>query len=217
MSHPAFASKEEAEAALEKLEEDLLEGRISEAEYKAKKEEINRQIKLLELEEKLIEGQISEEEYKREKARLLGEAPPAPEEAVEAIPEEVQKIFTIAKKLKDVREKREKLRELLLSKEISEPTFQKLDAEYEEKESVLIDQLKKLEETAKERLETIEKRLEGLKLEQEELKARFVLEEISKAEYDSKVGTIETEVKRLTSEKEEIERAIKLLEEEEES
>jgi len=208
MGSPAFATKEEAEAALEKLEEDLLEGRISEAEYKAKKEEITCQIKLLELEEKLIEGQISEEEYKREKARLLGEAPPVPKEAV---PEEAQKISTIARKLKEIREKREKLRELLLSKEISERTFQKIDAEYEEKEDILVNELRKLEEAAKERLKAIEERIEELKLQQEELKARFALEEITKAEYESKTQALEAELNKLASEREELENAIDLL------
>ncbi len=206
---PEFKTREEAKAALDRLDEELIEGKITEEEYRAKKAAIERQIELMDLEDMLIEGKITEEEYRKAKASLLGEAQPSPlgpEEASEV----AQKISQIASKLAEVREKREKLRDLLISKEISEPTFQKLDSEYEEKENSLELKIKELEEEARNRLKEIEQKLEEIKLMREETKARHLLGEVSDGEFRRRDVELARQAERLSKERDSISSALKL-------
>ncbi len=214
MGVPEFKTREEAKAALDRLDEELLEGKITEEEYRARKAEIERQIELMDLEDMLIEGKITEEEYKKAKASLLGEAKPAapPGELIPSaeVSEVAQKISQIASKLAEVKEKREKLRELLISKEISEPTFQKLDSEYEEKENSLELRIKELEAEAKSRLKEIEQKLEEIKLMREEIKARHLLGETPEAEFAKRDRELEAQAERLKAEQERISSALEL-------
>jgi len=207
-----FKTVKEAEKALEKVEEDLIMGRISEEEYKNQKRKIKAYISLLELDDMLIEGKITEEEYKKKKAEyqaiISGEA--AVEEEVEVAPlaEEVMKIVT---KIREVKEKRDKLRDLLVNKEISEKTFNKLDLEYEEKEKNLTTELSEKKEEVERRISEIEGELEKVRLQLEELRARLALEEISGSEYDSRKSELEKKEKRLSSEMMSLKEALELL------
>ena len=205
-----FKTREEAEKALEKIEEDLITGKISEEEYKKQKRRIKAYISLLEIEDLLIEGKITEEEYKKKKAEyeaiISGEVV---EEKEAPLAKEIKEIVS---KIKEVKEKREKLRDLLINKEISEVTFNKLDAEYEEKEKELTSKLAKKKEELNERISEIEKELEKVRLQQEELRARLALEEISGSEYDAKKSALESKEKALSSEMVSLKEALELLE-----
>lgn len=181
-------------------------GTMGSTEFKSK-EEAKRALD--QLDEELIEGKISEEEYRRAKASLLGKAEPVEAVSPEGVSEVARKISQMASKLSEIREKREKLRDLLISKEISEATFQKLDSEYEEKEKSLELKVKELEEESRERLKEIEQKLEEIKLMREEMKARHLLGEIPKSEYESKDGELASQAERLEAERESISSALK--------
>ncbi|HIE23826.1 MAG TPA: hypothetical protein EYP68_06320 [Candidatus Korarchaeota archaeon] len=205
-----FKTIKEAEKALEKVEEDLIMGKISEEEYKNQKRRIKACISLLELEDLLIEGKITEDEYKQKKkeyeAIISGEIV---EKEVAPLAKEVKEIVS---KIKEVKKKREKLRDLLVNKEISEKTFNKLDLEYEEKEKNLTNELSEKKEELESRISEIEKELEKVRLQLEELRARLALEEISGSEYDAKKSTLEKKEKSLSSEMISLKEALELLE-----
>jgi len=205
-----FKTIKEAEEALERVEEDLIMGKISEEEYKNQKRKIKAYISLLELEDMLIEGKITEDEYKQKKAEyqaiISGEA--VVEEEAAPLAKEVRKIVS---KIKEVKGKREKLRDLLVNKEISEKTFNKLDSEYEEKEKSLTSELAEKKEELESRISEIEEELEKVRLQLEELRARLALEEISGSEYDSKKLDLEEKEKRLSNEMISLKEALELL------
>ncbi len=130
--------------------------------------------------------------------------------AEEAVPL-AKEIMKIVSKIKEVKGKREKLRDLLVNKEISEKTFNKLDSEYEEKEKSLTSELAKKKEELESRMSEIEEELEKVRLKLEELRARLALEEISGSEYDSKKSDLEKKEKRLSNEMISLKEALELL------
>ncbi len=206
-----FKTIKEAEEALKKVEEDLIAGKITEEEYKNQKRKIEACISLLELEDMLIEGKITEDEYKQKRAEyqaiISGEV--VPEEEIAPLAQEVREIVS---KIKEIKGKREKLRDLLVNKEISEKTFNKLDSEYEEKEKDLTSKLSEKKEDLESRISEIEEELEEVRLQLEELRARLALEEISSSEYDAKRRFLEKREKTLSSEIISLKGALELLE-----
>ncbi len=206
-----FKTIKEAEKALERIEEDLIMGKINEEDYKNQKRKIKAYISLLELEDLLIEGKITEEEYKQKKAEyqaiISGEA--VVEEAMAPLAKEIKDVVS---KIKEIKSKREKLRDLLMNKEISEKTFNKIDSEYEEKEKDLTSELSEKKEELEERISEIEEELEKVRLQLEELRARLALEEISGSEYDAKKSDLEKKERELSNEMISLKDALELLE-----
>ncbi len=216
-------SVSEGEAAIRRLDLDLIEGRITEAEYRRRKAEIERQMELIRLDEDLIEGRITEAEYRRRKAEIEGAAGPAarpgtqpfqpqpqPQPRPQPPPQAgaVERARSLARELSEVRAKREKLAALLKDGKIGERTHHKIDLELAERESKLKEDLSKLTGELRERLRQVEGELEDLRLQREEALARHEIGEMPDQEYRRAISEIESREARLSEERESLEAAL---------
>ncbi len=171
------------------LEKQLIEGKITEEEYKRKKQLLE---KLDQLERDLIDRRITEQQYMKEK------------EAIEAQllekPQIISQYANLMKQRKELLNKKEKLRELLLNKEIREETFNKLDGEIDEKIASVDKQLKAMKKEIEERKRFLKEKINKVELELDELHARWRLQELTDTEYREKRQPLEYELNKLKEE-----------------
>ncbi len=184
------------------IDMDLALGKITEEEWKRKRDIIKR---IKKLDEDLIYGRITEAEYKGKREALISQlqppsvpptypsthpapAIPPPPPVQPPLTAEIQKLLS---DLETIKSKRSKLSDLLISQEISEKTFNKIDSELESKEKELEEKLKSLKSEVEERIEKLSSELEELTLELEEALARWKIGDITEAEYNRKKSELE--------------------------
>ena len=208
-------------AELEKqIDMDLALGKITEEEWKRKMDIIKR---IKKLDEDLIYGRITEAEYKSKREALISQlqppgAPttypstPPPPATPTPPPTPVQpplyaNIQKLLSELETIKSKRSKLSDLLISKEISEKTFNKIDGELESREKELEEKLKSLKSEVEERIEKLSSELEELTLELEEALARWKIGDITEAEYNRKKSELEARKNMVEAELETLKKA----------
>ena len=195
-----------------KIEDDLLSGRITEGEYKARKDAL---MKLRKAEEDLIFGRITEEEYKRIKLTYLPiiegragtEVPPPPPTFQK--PSIVDEALDLMSKRRKVLEKKSKLKDLLLNKEISEKTFNKIDLELSKEEEEINQRLQEIKHEILLKIKEIEKDLTKAKEEKEEIYARYKIGEVPELEYQAKSSELQTKIDSLEESLKALKQAVK--------
>ncbi len=199
-------------AELEKqIDMDLTLGKITEEEWK-RKMGIIKSIK--KLDEDLIYGRITEAEYKNKREALISQLQPPtaaptyqPKPETPPPPPLYTNIQKIVSELEIVKSKRRKLSDLLLNKEISEKTFNKIDNELESEEKKLEEKLKSLKSEIEERIEKLSSELEELKLQLEEALARWRIGDITEDEYNRKKSELEARKNTVENELETLKKA----------